>query len=164
MVNQGQSGFKYPSQYGMILSWLLQFVEEELLFPLTHHAPLITDISSHIPLALRVIKKVCLPCMDFRKTHCAWCKLRAGPLEDCTSCPKFRRYKLKSEPHLAMEFFAKPASTKTTPSSRYSAVRTVFSRRMAEDFECYSFCIEDPYTSMRIDIWYLFSTTTQDNI
>lgn len=61
MVNQGQSGFKYPSQYGMILSWLLQFVEEELLFPLTHHAPLITDISSHIPLALRVIKKVCYP-------------------------------------------------------------------------------------------------------
>jgi len=36
-------------------------MEEELLLPFTHYAPLITDISSHILLALRGIKKVCYP-------------------------------------------------------------------------------------------------------
>jgi hypothetical protein len=42
-----------PVFYDSLLA--ITVMEEELLFPLTHQALLITDISSHIPLALRVI-------------------------------------------------------------------------------------------------------------
>ena len=51
----------------MILPLVITVMEEEFLFPLTHHAPLITDISLHIPLALSSIKRLCYPAWIFER-------------------------------------------------------------------------------------------------
>lgn len=81
--------------------------------------------------------------MDFRKTQCAWCRLRTGPVEDCTSCPKYRKYKLKSEPLLPMESFCKICiNQNNTQLEAFCRTNRFFQEDSSEDFDCYNFCIK----------------------
>ena len=81
--------------------------------------------------------------MDFRKTHCSWCRLRTGPLEDCTSCPKYRKYKLKSELHLTMEAFCKICINQNNAELEvFCRTNRFYQEDSPEDFDCYNFCIK----------------------
>jgi hypothetical protein len=80
--------------------------------------------------------------MDFRKTHCAWCRLRTGTIEGCASCPKYHRYKLKSE-RLTMESLCKACINRNnTELEVFCRTNRFFQEDSPEDFDCYNFCIK----------------------
>jgi hypothetical protein len=81
--------------------------------------------------------------MDFRKTHCAWCRLRTGSIEDCISCPKYRKYELKSGHCLTMELFCKICiNQNNTELEVFCRTNRFFQEDSPEDFDCYNFCIK----------------------
>jgi hypothetical protein len=81
--------------------------------------------------------------MDFRKTQCAWCKIRTGPLEDCMSCPKYFRYGLNREIPLTMESLCPVCINRNnTELEVFCRTNRFHQQDSGEDFECYNFCID----------------------
>ena len=95
-----------------------------------------------MPLALSVTNKVFKSCMDFRKIHCNWCRLRTGRIEDCMPCPKYRKYELKIDPVLTMESFCSICINQDSHELEvYCRTNRFLQEDSGEDFDCYRFCM-----------------------
>ena len=80
--------------------------------------------------------------MDFRKTHCSWCSLRTNRIENCSLCPKYRRYELKNGTELSMDAFCSICINRNNKELEvFCKTNRSLQEDSGEDFDCYQFCI-----------------------
>jgi hypothetical protein len=92
------------------------------------------------PLALYTMSSY-VSWMDFRKTHCAWCKHRTEPMEVCAPCAKYRKYGLEIDEDLTMRAFCSICIHQNDDElSKYCMTNRFHQEDSGEDFECYRFC------------------------
>ena len=83
--------------------------------------------------------------MDFRSDHCVWCSMRCGPLQDCSPCPKYRRYHLGIDQVLTMEAFCAVCIHREDKDLEvFCRTNRFLQEDSGEDFDCYRFCIGPP--------------------
>jgi hypothetical protein len=66
-------------------------------------------------------------------------------MEDCTPCPKYRRYALKGDIDLTMDAFCSICINKDSPQLEvFCRTNRFFQEDSGEDFDCYQFSIRLP--------------------
>lgn len=81
--------------------------------------------------------------MDFRHTHCVWCALKAGPLEDCVRCPRFRRHELNQEVELDWKAFCEICRNNSDEGLKaFCETNRRLQQGSDEPFDCYKYSPE----------------------
>jgi hypothetical protein len=81
--------------------------------------------------------------MDFRAYKCAWCPVNTGPLERCSTCPKYIKITGKNKKQLIAEDFCSVCINSGSDELKIYCERNRYFQREpvpGEDFDCYKYC------------------------
>jgi ribose 1,5-bisphosphate isomerase len=78
--------------------------------------------------------------MDFRDTHCVWCRLKSGPLDHCARCPRFRLYELGQKIELDWKAFCTLCSNYSDEGLKtFCETNRKLQQGSDEPFDCYKY-------------------------
>ncbi|HOI08249.1 MAG TPA: NUDIX domain-containing protein [Deltaproteobacteria bacterium] len=78
--------------------------------------------------------------MNFRDTHCVWCRQKSGPLEDCARCPRFRKHELGQDTPQDSEAFCSVCRNHGDEGlATFCATNRRLQQGSGEPFDCYKF-------------------------
>jgi translation initiation factor 2B subunit (eIF-2B alpha/beta/delta family) len=94
-------------------------------------------ISKYLPFE-KTHSMVCA--MDFRDTHCIWCTLKSGPIENCIKCPRFRKYELEEDILFdSSAFCGQCRNNQESDLKVFCETNRRLQQDADEDFDCYKF-------------------------
>ncbi len=80
--------------------------------------------------------------MDFRDTHCIWCAMKAGPVEACIECPRYRKYELGEDVILdSRAFCGKCVHERDAGLEVFCETNRHLQQGGDESFDCYKFSL-----------------------
>jgi hypothetical protein len=78
--------------------------------------------------------------MDFRPEHCMWCPMKAGPMDECTPCPRYRRHRLDDPAPFTVDAFCSVCVHRDGGEyDVFCRTNRRLQKGSGEDFDCYMF-------------------------